>query len=131
MSPDRRNLLDHVWRSMYTRTCRCGRCDCASSDPVRLARILLVHWSIQYRELAHSSARRAEGLREIAKKSYARHRRIERKTGRRVSEEHKAYTDKIVEDAERFDRTARRMAHATVLFERLSRGLHPFRPEAA
>lgn len=130
MTEDRRNLIEHVWKTMYTRRCRCGRCDCASSDPVALARIVLVHWAIQYRQLAHASAERAKGYREIAKKSYARYRSIERKSGRMVSEEYTGYTDKIVEDAERFDRTARRMAHAAVLLDRLSSGRHPFRPEA-
>lgn len=41
MSPYRKEILEQVWLTLYTRRCRCGRCDCASSDPVERARIAL------------------------------------------------------------------------------------------
>lgn len=112
MTPDRKTILEYVWRELYSRTCPCGRCGCISSDPVDLARRVLFGFGQGYLRLAAIELGRAD--------VYARQ---TKKTGKVIADE-LGFTAKQANYARRarmYDRAARRMF-------RLWRGRPPFKP---
>lgn len=116
VTKDRRNLLECIWQQLYTHTCPCGRCDCITSNPVAIARRVLVHWSVSSRHLAKWASDRANLFAGFAAKGE----RSRNPLIRSDADEHR------VSEA-RWRREARRQDHATRLYERLSGGLPPFR----
>lgn len=132
MTEDRRNLLEHVWRTMYTIRCRCGRCDCASSDPVALARVVLLHWSGSFRHMAARQKRLADGFAAIGDKDAKRLRAFQRKHGDcAATAEWQERSAKGREQAANYAHASRVYERACVRYLRLSRGHHPFRQGAA
>lgn len=129
MTKDRQNLLVSVWEQMYSRRCRCGRCDCVSADPVELARIICLHWSIQYRELAAIATHGAAWRRALAEKwvQKAKRRRPRYLTRADLVAQANEHAAPLLAEAERQEIQARRFARAVERYQRLSRGEHPFR----
>lgn len=119
MTPDRRELLEYVWREMYARRCPCGRCDCVSADPIEIARRLLFSFGQSYLHLARLERGRAEvwsGQKEKLKRKRLKHDWVPTMLAE--------YDEKAARhsgNARRFDRAARR-------FFRLWRGRAPFVP---
>lgn len=128
MTKDRQNLLLSVWEQMYSRRCRCGRCDCVDADPVEIARRIFLHWSLQYQRLAAVATRGAEWRRELVEKweRAAKRKRPRFLTRDELVAQAKESGARLIAEAEREDFAARRFARAAVRYERLSRGRHPF-----
>lgn len=110
MTPNRRTLLEYVWSTMYTQRCPCGRCDCASSDPVALAQRVLSAWGQAYLRLAGLELERAQ---------------IYGKPRRGITTELRRELGYDVKHAAHL-RTSRRFERAALRFVRLARGLPPF-----
>lgn len=110
MSPDRKALLEYVWSNLYAERCRCGRCDCASSNPVELARRVLVGFGRSFAQLQHLERGRAEVYVELRKNAKER-------VGRELG---------WPETQAAHERNARRFARAAQRMYRLSIGWPPF-----
>lgn len=118
MSPDRKNLLEVMWRE-WCRRCPCGRCDCLATDPVATARRVFRHWAAQHQEMAESLEKSADGLQAIVDKFRKKRRKLGDPD---LSEDDRRHSAMI----ERRRRDAGRSRRAAELFGRLARGEAPF-----
>lgn len=114
MTPDRKDLLQHVWEVLYKHTCPCGRCDCVSADPVQIARRVFAGWATALRRTSHHEQERAD----IYRRSETKMRRLD----------FTSEGDRCAACAARHERLARHFKRASVRFERLASGKHPFVP---
>lgn len=110
MSPDRKALLEYVWSNLYAERCRCGRCDCASSNLVELARRALGGFGRSFTLLQRFERGRAEVYVELRKNAEES---ISRELG-------------WPEAQAAHERNARRFGRAAQRMRRLSRGWPPF-----
>lgn len=119
MTPDRRSIIEYVWHEMYSRRCRCGRCDCIDSDPREVAMRVLFHFGQQYLRLAAVERGRAEVFVELARKLKRKKFDYDWVPTRLAEYEHERA--KHERSARRLDRAARRLF-------RIWRGRAPFVP---